>query len=133
MTPVVWAIVGFVAGLIVMWLIMRFTVLKSSQQQAQSLNARIAEEESARAKDREEIGKLESRLAVPGERQRRSEGPLEQDRGPTARAAAAVAALEAQVAGLESARSDLERAMTRMEDRVARRATLACASWRPAR
>ena len=118
MTPVVWAVVGFVAGLIVMWLIMRLTVLKAGQEREQSLNVRMADSEATHAKNREEIGKLESRLqhretdnADLKERLSKTDGQL-RERQQT------VGALEAQVVGLESVRSDLERAMTRMEDRV---------------
>ena len=113
MTPVVWAAVGFVAGLIVManWLCAS-RPLKSGQQQAQSLNARIAEEESARARDREEIGKLESRLqyrendnAELKERLSKTEGQL-RERQQT------VATWKHRFRDWESARSDLERFMT---------------------
>ncbi|MCA9870730.1 MAG: hypothetical protein KC487_10190, partial [Anaerolineae bacterium] len=118
MTTVAWAAVGFVLGLIAMWLIMYFTILKTGQQRERSLNAHIAESEAAHAKDREEIGKLESRLqyrendnADLKERLSKSEGQLRERQQ-------AVDALEAQVAGLESVRSDLERAMARLEDRA---------------
>lgn len=121
MTPVVWAAIGLVAGLIVMWLILRLTVLKRSQEQAQSASARAAELESARAKEREEAGKLESRLqyrehdnAELKERLSRVEGQLRERQQ-------AAAALETQATGLESARSDLERALARLEDRARER------------
>ena len=118
MTPVVWAVVGFVAGLIVMWLIMRLTVLKAGQEHEQSLNARVADSEATHAKNREEIGKLESRLQHREtdntdlkERLSKTEGQL-RERQQT------VGTLEAQVVELGSVRSDLERAIRRLEDRL---------------
>jgi F0F1-type ATP synthase membrane subunit b/b' len=62
MNPVLWAALGFVAGLVVMWLVMRFLTVKQLQARNDSLASQITNLERERQKGREEASKLESRL-----------------------------------------------------------------------
>ncbi len=60
MTPVVLsAAIGLIVGLVAMWLIMRFTVGKRDQEQLARVSKQLTDLENQRAKDRDEMAKLE--------------------------------------------------------------------------
>ena len=121
MNPVLWAALGFAAGLIVMWLVVRYMTVKQLQAHNDSLANQITTLERERLKGREEASKLESRL----EHREREVAELKERAGKLdnqvrEREQARFAA-EAQVKSMENARGDLERALSRLEQQVKER------------
>ena len=97
MTPIVWAVVGLLAGLVVMWLALRFLAIQPQKTRADSLQGQVATLERERQKAREETTKAESRLEYRDREAAEMKERLAKQEGQLREREQARAAAEAQV------------------------------------